>query len=524
MPIKGRSLSTRESLILLRKTFRKLKIKIKIDFIKKSTDGIFICSVKSKSLFGYRGFGSGATKKEAVVGALGELFERFSSLLFFHYYLGDKIDTYLPYSILPKAKKSNELNEIFSLNSFMKKDFVDEIVSYIPHNLFSKTVFIPFRKFSEDIDFYLPINEIRKVVGSNGCATGATIIESQYYAFCEIFERELISCFLKNPERAECISNEYLNEENLILIDFFRKKGISIKLFDISIQNKIPGVLVMASDGKNVRIKIGVHSNLDICMRRVLNELIQVCFFNYKFTLKLPDYLIKENSEFDKSFSLSFYYLLELGYYCHPEKLKEINKKSDLSLWKPFEKINTHEEAIKLFLDYCNELNWSVYYYTFCKKFFYTSFIYIPQISGIFYKTKHFNDTLLHNMDLYLGKSNISLQKDLKKIFLSLNNQNYENLELAKKYLEIFIESPLVPGVVENWDWFSYIFNLNPEFEKLLLPEVMIELINEKERNPKNPNIPILFGRLKEIYNIKSQNIKKAEKILNKLLKAGFWS
>ncbi|MGN1321002.1 MAG: YcaO-related McrA-glycine thioamidation protein [Methanosphaera sp.] len=165
--------------------------------------------------------------------------------------------------ILPKNSYNDE--EIEWIKGYsIKKD--DEI--YIPAN----AVFHPYN--TPDVHHIFLSN-------TNGLASGNKLEEAIFHGMMEVVERDswsLFEAFRDNRAEINCenTDNDYITE----LLDKFESANVSIKLLDLTSENKIPTVGAVSEDlslkdPALLTLGVGTHLDPNIAVIRAITEVAQ---------------------------------------------------------------------------------------------------------------------------------------------------------------------------------------------------------------------------------------------------------
>jgi len=235
--------------------------------------------------------GKGASAKACLASALGEYFERLSCNYFFaDYYLGEKIarSDFVHY---PNEKWFDFCDEDARMPEGLLDDglwaFYDVEGQLHPSQIFDMNsgvgergiCALPFRRISDGVDVYFPVNLIGNLYVSNGMAAGNTATEAQVQALCEIYER-----YVKNKIIAEGICLPLVPKSVMdryphiqASMQKLEEEGYSLRVCDASLGGKYPVIsvtLINPKDG-SVLASFGSHPCFEVALERTVTELLQ---------------------------------------------------------------------------------------------------------------------------------------------------------------------------------------------------------------------------------------------------------
>jgi len=180
------------------------------------------------------------------------------------------------YTSRKKIKNSVDIKDLFRyLPSFNLKRMRGEDISRFWADAFSLTE----GKYKKT-----PHLLIRKIAGSNGCASGNTLEEAVSQAFCEVCERHsMIEHVIKKIPAPTIDSKTIKNKDIHKAIDLFNSMNIDVEIKDLTLGNKLPvmGVLFtnqnLAHDKDTLRKRM-FYKTLHPGSHLDLNQAIMRCF------------------------------------------------------------------------------------------------------------------------------------------------------------------------------------------------------------------------------------------------------
>ncbi len=235
--------------------------------------------------------GKGASQKACLASALGEYFERLSCNYFFSdYYLGEKFanDTFVHYpnekwfafdeedASMPEGILDESLWDYYDpQRELYPSDIVDINTGVLGRGICT----LPFRRQSDGVDVYFPINIIGNIYVSNGMSAGNTQSEARVQALCEIYER-----YAKNKIIAEGISLPFIPKDVInryphiqASIKKLEAEGFHLRVCDASLGGVYPVIsvtLINPKDG-SVLASFGGHPCFEVALERTVTELLQ---------------------------------------------------------------------------------------------------------------------------------------------------------------------------------------------------------------------------------------------------------
>ena len=175
-----------------------------------------------------------------------------------------------------KIKNSVELKELFKYLPFLDvKNMENKKISSFWSNAFSLT-----EKHYKKIPHLL----IKKISGSNGCASGNTLEEATSQAFCEICERYSLIEHIRKKISAPTVDLKTIKDKEIHdAIDLFNSMNIDVEIKDLTLGNKVPvmGVLFTnnnLSHEKNTLKKKMFYKTLHAGSHLDLKQAIMRCF------------------------------------------------------------------------------------------------------------------------------------------------------------------------------------------------------------------------------------------------------
>ena len=143
------------------------------------------------------------------------------------------------------------------------------------------TVVVPFVSVKTKKEQLLPINEIKFLQGSNGCASGNTFEEAIVHGLSEICARFSMKKIFENKINLPIIPKDaYENYEKIVeLIEYIENNGIKITLKDASLGMNLPVVCAIFEDqnseNNSIHISFGAHPTLPIAIEKAITKFLQ---------------------------------------------------------------------------------------------------------------------------------------------------------------------------------------------------------------------------------------------------------
>jgi ribosomal protein S12 methylthiotransferase accessory factor len=195
--------------------------------------------------------GKGWDKKAALLGAYGEMCERFLTKNYFEDYFLDNI-----YPDAKNCKFLNEtLNKFYQIDELNKEDLIDFSSSS------EEILSIPFKKLNSNEIVYFPINLIQNLYASNGMAFYPDKKIAFENTLSEIIERFVKFKVIKNGYSLPKIKHK-LNSEN-------------IQIYDASLNSKYPVMAVSYIKSNNILLTFGCDIDQEKAIEKAYFELMQ---------------------------------------------------------------------------------------------------------------------------------------------------------------------------------------------------------------------------------------------------------
>ena len=234
--------------------------------------------------------GKGRNRKAALASALGEFFERLSTLYFFaDYWFGDDHDR-VGFSHHPDEKWFPLAGDRWPeglLDEPALRDFYDPEGELAARNLIDLNTgdhdkgicALPFVRQRDQKSVWFPVNIIGNLYVSNGMSAGNTRNEARVQALSEIFERaikfRIITEGIALPDIPESVLSRYPHIE--AAVKSLREHGFSVLLKDASLGGKYPVInvtLLNPQDG-SCFASFGAHPRFEVALERTVTELLQ---------------------------------------------------------------------------------------------------------------------------------------------------------------------------------------------------------------------------------------------------------
>ena len=234
--------------------------------------------------------GKGRNRKAALASALGEFFERLSTLYFFaDYWFGDDHDR-VGFSHHPDEKWFPLAGDRWPeglLDEPALRDFYDPEGELAARNLIDLNTgdhdkgicALPFVRQRDQKPVWFPVNIIGNLYVSNGMSAGNTRDEARVQALSEIFERaikfRIIAEGIALPDIPESVLSRYPHIE--AAVKSLREHGFSVVLKDASLGGNYPVInvtLLNPQDG-SCFASFGAHPRFEVALERTVTELLQ---------------------------------------------------------------------------------------------------------------------------------------------------------------------------------------------------------------------------------------------------------
>jgi ribosomal protein S12 methylthiotransferase accessory factor len=234
--------------------------------------------------------GKGASKQSALCSALGEYIERISNNYFYaDYFLGEENNknsfVHYPkekwFSIPEDDSLPRDLMDENLLN-FYAQDGELRASHLVDTNSGQKEKGIcalPYKRWSDQKDVYVPVNLIGNLFVSNGMSAGNTIHEARVQCLSEIFERAIKNKILIEEIALPDVPAEIISKYPSIQegIQALEERGFPVLVKDASLGGKYPVMCVTLMNPKTggVFASFGAHPNFEVALERSLTELLQ---------------------------------------------------------------------------------------------------------------------------------------------------------------------------------------------------------------------------------------------------------
>ena len=233
--------------------------------------------------------GKGVSKESALCSALGEYIERISNNYFYaDYYLGEQSDfSFVHYPTekwfpipeddnLPVDLMDENFIRIYGQNGELRAShLVDTNSGNIQRGICS----IPYTRWSDQKQIYVPVNLIGNLFVSNGMSAGNTIYEARVQCLSEIFERAIKNKIIVEEIALPDVPQDILKKYPKIMegIQALKKHGFPVLIKDASLGGKYPVMCVTLMNPKTggVFASFGAHPNFEVALERSLTELLQ---------------------------------------------------------------------------------------------------------------------------------------------------------------------------------------------------------------------------------------------------------
>ncbi len=390
--IKGKDASLEET---IEKMYQKLEaVGIEIDEVSVLNPVPYVYSqhIRDKSCNLMFTNGKGASHKACLASALGEYLERLSCNYFFaDYYLGEGFaqDSFVHY---PQEKwfAYNEEDDAMPEGLLEERlwDYYDPEHALHPSQLIDTNAglvergicALPFKRQSDGVDIYFPVNIIGNIYVSNGMAAGNTQSEARVQALSEIYER-----YAKNKIISEGICLPLIPQEVMERYPHIQEsikkledEGFHLRVCDASLGGVYPVIsvtLINPKDG-SVLASFGGHPCFEVALERTVTELLQGRSLDMLDDFHAPSFNADEVAD---SHNLEAHFINSTGLISY-DFFKD---KSDYKFVDWDYDADTHSELAAL-MDIANVQGFEVYIADYGHVGVYTCRIIIPGMSDIY--------------------------------------------------------------------------------------------------------------------------------------------
>jgi len=234
--------------------------------------------------------GKGSTKDAALASAFGEYLERISNNYFYNdYFLGPEISNgeFVHYSdekwfllnsedTIPNGLMDDYLNKIYNSDSELKGS---NLIDTNSGNFERGICAVPYLRYSDKKEVYIPVNLIGNLFVSNGMSAGNTKSEARVQCLSEIFERAIKNRIISEEITLPDVPLKVLEMYPNILegIKKLEEEGFPVVIKDASLGGKFPVMCVTLMNPKNggVFASFGAHPKFEVALERSLTELLQ---------------------------------------------------------------------------------------------------------------------------------------------------------------------------------------------------------------------------------------------------------
>lgn len=233
--------------------------------------------------------GKGRNRKAALASALGEFFERLTTLYFFaDYFYGteQKASAFSHHEDERWFEAADQWPEGL-LDDQQLREFYDpdgellsrHLIDFNTGNSEKGICALPYRRLSDGERIYFPVNVIGNLYVSNGMSAGNTVHEARVQALAEILERaikfRIIREGLSLPDIPIEVVARYPHIE--AAVEALREHGFSVLLKDASLGGRYPviNVTLLNSEDASCFASFGAHPKFEVALERTVTELLQ---------------------------------------------------------------------------------------------------------------------------------------------------------------------------------------------------------------------------------------------------------
>lgn len=385
-----------------------------------------IHSVRIEAIDEDGGFGTngkGRSQLYALASAYAEFIERIQNQLLagdgfsktildvifhssgFYYFPDERPLTLEDFMKLPK----DILSDLFGIKSEVLKN---EFVKIFDRPYIKKRggiISVPFYNVTKNKETFLPYNLLYLYTGSNGMASGNTIAEATFQAFCEIFERHAASIIYYDRLTPPTIAKEFLARfpDEFNVISEIENNGFDVVVKDFSCNLGLPvvGLIIIDKANKRYRLNVGSDTSFKVALSRTLTEIHQgfrgMGDFE-KVLLSLPNeenasFFYDENQKMELEVNLTKFMKNGLGYFPPSLFLSKSSYEFKPDTFHPKE---SYEEEVKSLFSLGKSIGYDIFIRDVSFLGFPTVYIYIPNVSIVGRKNLPVNKL----MTTYLNK------------------------------------------------------------------------------------------------------------------------
>ena len=313
--IKGKDCSLEETIESMYQKLESVGVEIDEVSILNPVPYVYSQHIRDKSCNLMFTNGKGASAKACLASSLGEYFERLSCNYFFaDYYLGEKFATkaFVHYpnerwfafddedTIMPEGLLDDVLWDYYDPERELHpSQIIDTNAGITQRGICA----LPFKRESDGVDVYFPVNIIGNIYVSNGMAAGNTQSEARVQALCEIYER-----YAKNKIIAEGICLPVIPQNVMdryphiqASIKKLEDEGFHLRVCDASLGGVYPVIsvtLINPRDG-SVLASFGGHPCFEVALERTVTELLQGRSLDMLDDFHSPSFNLEEVSDPD---------------------------------------------------------------------------------------------------------------------------------------------------------------------------------------------------------------------------------
>lgn len=288
------------------------------------------------------------------------------------------------------------LDDFFPIEKKLQMKMIDEVYKTLESSSRTELIGIPFFNIKEKRITYIPYSFLYTITGSNGMASGNTLPEATFQAFCEIYERYASSLVYYENLVPPTIPEEYLQKypKEFLIIQEIRRSGFEVIVKDFSCGKNLPvlGLIIIDHKNNKYRLNTGCDTNFEVALSRVLTEIFQgvrdldsfqqflVPFPNIETTPYFYNENL-ENAKGEKEKNLKFFFRNGTGIF--PQSLFEKEYSYEFNPDNTFTTRHSYEEEVKYLINLAQSNKMEVYIRDVSFLGFPSVYIYIPKISII---------------------------------------------------------------------------------------------------------------------------------------------
>lgn len=287
--IKGKDCDLETSISTMEAKLKELGFDIEQASWLNPISGVYSVHIRDKTCPALFTNGKGSSRKACLASALGEFFERLSCNYFFaDFYLGQQFEKYgfvhypnerwldMTEHSKPQGLLDAELWQYFDPDDELEAEALFDTNSGAgEHGICA----LPFKRLSDGMAIYFPVNVIGNIFVSNGMSAGNSQNEARVQALSEICERYVKNKIISEGLCLPAIPESVLDRFPLIqkMLSELRAYGYKLKVADASLGGVFPviNVTLINQQHGSVFASFGAHPSFEVALERTVTELLQ---------------------------------------------------------------------------------------------------------------------------------------------------------------------------------------------------------------------------------------------------------